>query len=243
EEGDIWLWDAATGKRRAITQTTDAESAPHFTFDEKRVTFVRANNVFAVDLAGGETTQLTNVAGPDDKGPNVTLWDDKKGTDSQEVVKKEEKQLLDVVARRAKRREEDEAKKKREHPLKPFKLAKGQTIGDGRLTPDGKSGVVGGREARLRRGPLHGQQGSLDHGLRSGRAEGPRHRVAARRRLDPLGGALDRSGVERQRHDLLRVGSDRLHAFVHRAVRRRRAQAAHQRRLRGRLGGAVARQT
>jgi dipeptidyl aminopeptidase/acylaminoacyl peptidase len=142
EEGDIWLWDAATGKRRAITQTTDSESSPHFTFDEKRVTFVRANNVFAVDLAGGETTQLTNVAGPDDKGPNVTMWDDKKGTDSQEVVKKEEKQLLDVVARRAKKREEDEAKRKREHPLKPFKLSKDQSIADGRLTPDGKSVVV-----------------------------------------------------------------------------------------------------
>src|SRR5207253_998435 len=61
---------------------------------------------------------------------------------SQEVVKKEEKQLLDVVARRAKKREEDEAKRKREHPLKPFKLSKDQSIADGRLTPDGKSVVV-----------------------------------------------------------------------------------------------------
>jgi dipeptidyl aminopeptidase/acylaminoacyl peptidase len=142
EDGDVYLWDAASGKRRAITRTTDAESAPHFTFDEKRVTFVRGNNVFAVDLSSGETTQLTNVAGLEDKGPNVTLWDEKKGTDSQEYVKKEEKQLFDVVARRAKKREEDEAKKKREHPLKPFKLAKGQSVSDGRLTPDGKYVVV-----------------------------------------------------------------------------------------------------
>jgi len=139
EEGDIFLWD---GKRHAITQTTDSESSPHFTFDEKHVTFVRNNNVFAVDLATGETKQLTNVAGPDDKGPNVTLWDDKKGTESQEFVKKEERELLDVVARRAKKREEEEAKQKREHPLKPFKLSKGQRIADGRLTPDGKYVVV-----------------------------------------------------------------------------------------------------
>jgi dipeptidyl aminopeptidase/acylaminoacyl peptidase len=139
EEGDIFLWD---GKRHAITQTTDSESSPHFTFDEKRVTFVRNNNVFAVDLSSGETVQLTNVAGPDDKGPNVTLWDEKKGTESQEYVKKEERQLLDVVARRAKKREEDEAKRKREHPLKPFKLTKEQSVADGRLTPDGKYVVV-----------------------------------------------------------------------------------------------------
>src|SRR5205085_4795796 len=142
EDGDIFLWDAGTGKRRTITHTTDSESSPHFTFDEKRVTYVRASNVFAVDLATGETAQLTNVAGPDDKGPNVTLWDDKKGTESQEFVKKEERQLLDVVARRAKKREEDEAKEKREHPLKPFKLSKGQRVADGRLTPDGKYVVV-----------------------------------------------------------------------------------------------------
>jgi dipeptidyl aminopeptidase/acylaminoacyl peptidase len=140
EEGDIWLWDAATGKRRALTQTNDTESSPHFTFDERRVTYVRGNNVFAVDLASGETRQLTNVAGPEDKGPNVTLWydKDKKGTESQEYVKKEERELLDIVARRARKREEEEAKRKREHPLKPFKLAKGQSVTDARLTPDGK---------------------------------------------------------------------------------------------------------
>ena len=139
DEGDIFLWD---GKRHTLTQTTETESSPHFTFDEKRVTFVRGNNVFAVDLTSGEIAQLTNVAGPDDKGSNVTLWDDKKGTESQEFVKKEEKELLDVVARRAKKREEDEAKKKKEHPLKPFKLSKGQSVADARLTPDRKYVVV-----------------------------------------------------------------------------------------------------
>jgi dipeptidyl aminopeptidase/acylaminoacyl peptidase len=142
QEGDIFLWDAAIGKRRALTQTTDSESSPHFTFDEKRVTFVRGNNVYALDLASGELAQLTNIAGPDDKGPNVTMWDEKKGTESQEYIKKEERQLLDVVARRAKKREEDEAKRKREHPLKPFKITKDQSIADGRLTPDGKYVVV-----------------------------------------------------------------------------------------------------
>ena len=140
DEGDVFLWDSATGKRRALTQTTDVESAPQFTFDETRVTFVRANNVFAIDLAAGSLTQLTNIVTPDDKGPNVTLWDDaaKKGTPSQEYIKGEERKLLDIVDRRAKKREEDEAKRKREHPLKPFKLDKKQTVVNARLAPDGK---------------------------------------------------------------------------------------------------------
>src|SRR5262245_27375453 len=132
DDGDIYLW--ADSKRRALTQTNDAESGPQWTYDEKRVTFIRANNVFAVDLGNGSVAQLTNVAGPEDKNP---LWDDKKGTDSQEYLKKEERKLLDIVERRAKKREEDEAKKKKEHPLKPFKLERKQTVTAAKLTPDG----------------------------------------------------------------------------------------------------------
>ena len=140
DDGDIYLWEG--GRRRALTQTTDPESSPHFTFDEQRVTFVRNNNVFALSLDDGSLVQLTNVAGPDDKGPNVTMWDDKKGTESQEYLKAEERKILDIVDARAKKREEDEAKKKREHPLKPLKLAKGQSVTDARLTPDGRFVVV-----------------------------------------------------------------------------------------------------
>jgi len=144
DDADIYLWDSATGKRRALTQTNDVESAPQFTFDEGRVTFVRANNVFAIDLANGSLTQLTNIVAPDDKGPNVTLWDDaaKKGTASQEYIKSEERKLLDIVDRKAKKREEDEAKRRREHPIKPFKLDKKQTVVNARLSPDGKTIVL-----------------------------------------------------------------------------------------------------
>jgi dipeptidyl aminopeptidase/acylaminoacyl peptidase len=144
DDADVYLWDSAAGKRRALTQTNDVESAPQFTFDETRVTFVRANNVFAIDLGNGSITQLTNIVAPDDKGPNVTLWDDaaKKGTASQEYIKGEERKLLDIVDRRAKKREEDEAKRKREHPIKPFKLDKKQTVVNARLSPDGKTIVL-----------------------------------------------------------------------------------------------------
>jgi dipeptidyl aminopeptidase/acylaminoacyl peptidase len=144
DDGDVFLWDSATGKHRALTQTNDIETSPQFAFDETRVTFIRSNNVFAIDLANGALTQLTNVVAPDDKGPNVTLWDDaaKKGTASQEYVKAEERKLLDVIDRKAKKREEDEAKRKREHPIKPFKLDKKQTLASARLTPDGKYVVV-----------------------------------------------------------------------------------------------------
>ena len=134
EDGDIYLWN---GKRRALTRTTDAESSPHFTQDEQRVTFVRNNNLFAVSLRDGSIAQLTNFVEQDDKSPNVALWDDKKGTASQEYVKSEERKLLAVVDERARKREEDEVKKKQEHPIRPFKLDKHQTVPDAQLSPDG----------------------------------------------------------------------------------------------------------
>jgi dipeptidyl aminopeptidase/acylaminoacyl peptidase len=144
DEGDVFLWESATGKRRALTQTNDSESSPQFTFDETRVTFVRSNNVFAIDLSNGSLTQITNIVGPDDKGSNVTMWDDaaKKGTASQEYIKAEERKLLDIIDRKAKKREEDEAKRKREHPIKPLKLDKKQTVATARLTPDGQYVVL-----------------------------------------------------------------------------------------------------
>ena len=136
QDGDVYVWEA--GKHRAVTQTADIESSPHFTFDEQHVTYVRNNNLFETSLRDGSTLQLTNVVGPDDKGPNVTLWDEKKGTPSQEFVKAEERKLLSVVDERARQREEEEAKKKKEHPIKPFKIDKHQSMFNMELTPDGR---------------------------------------------------------------------------------------------------------
>ncbi|HEY5611373.1 MAG TPA: prolyl oligopeptidase family serine peptidase [Thermoanaerobaculia bacterium] len=136
EDGDLYLFDSAAGSRRNLTKTVESESNPRFTKDEKRVAFVRSNNLFVLSLADGSIAQMTNIVGAEDKGPNVSLWDEKKGTESQEFLKKEERELLDIIERRAKKREEEEAKRKRENPRKPFKLERRQTVMDLQLTPD-----------------------------------------------------------------------------------------------------------
>src|SRR5579872_2812109 len=43
---DILLYDSTTGVTRQLTHTEDAETNPHFTLDEKRVVFTRANNLY-----------------------------------------------------------------------------------------------------------------------------------------------------------------------------------------------------
>jgi dipeptidyl aminopeptidase/acylaminoacyl peptidase len=133
-EGDIFLYDAATETTRQLTKTEDAETDPHFTQDEKRVTFTRSNNLYVLSLDGGAIEEMTDIRPPGSPAPPQ----EEKGTASQEALKKETKDLLEVVRERAAERERQEAKRKSEHPRKPFILQAGQTVASLQLTPDEK---------------------------------------------------------------------------------------------------------
>ncbi|MEW6206823.1 MAG: prolyl oligopeptidase family serine peptidase [Acidobacteriota bacterium] len=133
-DGDIFLYDHAQQKRRAVTRTADIESNARFTRDGRRITFTRANNLFALSLDTGWLEQITDirsggVAGPSARGPQ-------RGTESQEYLKKEERELIDAVKRRAQRREEEEERRKRENPRKAFNLSGRQAVANLQLSPD-----------------------------------------------------------------------------------------------------------
>jgi dipeptidyl aminopeptidase/acylaminoacyl peptidase len=159
EDGDIFLYERAGGKRQQLTKTTDAESNPHFTLDQKRIWFVRQNNIFVMSLDGGLLVQMTDIRpavgsgvapsvpvagglGAGGQRGSAAVQSQQKGTDSQEFLKKEERELLEVVRERAQQREEQEAKrKKREQERekrKPFNVPAGQTVGALFLSPDEK---------------------------------------------------------------------------------------------------------
>ena len=141
EDGDIYLYDGTSNKRRNLTHTTEAESSPRWTQDERHVAYVRGNNLYVLSLEDGELEQLTNIVAADEKGPQVDLWQekDKNKSANQLWVEKEERKLIDTIDRRAKKKEADEAKKKKENPRKLFKLEAKQNVADLELTPDGKS--------------------------------------------------------------------------------------------------------
>lgn len=140
KDGDVFLYDAVAKKRRALTDTNDSESSPRFTRDEKRVTFVRGNNLYVLSLSDGTLVQLTNIVSGDEKGPNVSLFEEemKDATASQKWIADEAKKLSDVVARRAAEKKEEDAKKKAAIAVAPMKLKKGESIADLELTPDEK---------------------------------------------------------------------------------------------------------
>ncbi|HUR79849.1 MAG TPA: prolyl oligopeptidase family serine peptidase [Thermoanaerobaculia bacterium] len=136
DRGDLFLFEK--NKRRALTHTIGNESQPRFTKDEKHVAFVRDNNLFVLSLVDGSTTQITNIVGADEKGPNVSLFEDenKDRTASQKWVSEEAKKLSDVLTRREAERKEDDAERKKEIAIAPLKLKKGESVQDLRLTPD-----------------------------------------------------------------------------------------------------------
>ncbi|HUQ94883.1 MAG TPA: alpha/beta fold hydrolase [Bryobacteraceae bacterium] len=131
-EGDLFLYDQMTGKRHHLTKTLDAESSPRFTHDEKRIAFVRANNLYVLSPQDGAVEQLTDIRAPGSPAND----EDRKGTDSQEFLKKEQRDLLDYVREQAKKRDEDLAKRKKANPRKPFRLAARQSISALQLSPD-----------------------------------------------------------------------------------------------------------
>ncbi|MFN7936229.1 MAG: prolyl oligopeptidase family serine peptidase [Bryobacteraceae bacterium] len=131
-DGDIFLYDQMAGRRHRLTHTTDTESSPRFTQDEKRVTFVRGNNLYVLSPRDGAIEQLTDIR----SGGGQNDDEDKKGTDSQEFLKKEERDLLETVRERAKKREEDRDRRKKENPRKPFRLAARQSVRAMQLSPD-----------------------------------------------------------------------------------------------------------
>ncbi|MGZ8844988.1 MAG: prolyl oligopeptidase family serine peptidase [Pyrinomonadaceae bacterium] len=135
DEGDIFIYEHAKGARRQITRTVDAETNPHFTFDQKRIYFSRLNNLYVMTLDSGSLEQLTDIrTGGGGAAPSATP----KGTDSQEYLKKEERALLDAVRERAEQREEQEKRRKEREKRKPFSLPTGQNAININLSPDGK---------------------------------------------------------------------------------------------------------
>ena len=61
EDGDIFLYDNATGQRQQITRTTDAESNARFTRDQKHISFMRQGNLYTLALDGGSLVQVTDI--------------------------------------------------------------------------------------------------------------------------------------------------------------------------------------
>lgn len=167
EEGNIFLYDHASGQRKAVIKTSDPESNAHFTFDQKQIYFTRQNNLYVMSLDGGSLEQLTDIrtggaatptaqvgppfrgggggggfggfgGGGGGTGGGGNTGSAQQGTESQDYLKKEERALLDAIREKAEQREEQDAKRKQREGRKSFTVPTGQNVTSLNLSPDGK---------------------------------------------------------------------------------------------------------
>jgi dipeptidyl aminopeptidase/acylaminoacyl peptidase len=61
QRGDVYLWEAARGARRRVTDTPVQESNAQISADGRTVFFVRENNAYSISLETGLLRQLTDI--------------------------------------------------------------------------------------------------------------------------------------------------------------------------------------
>ncbi len=149
KDGDIFYTDVKTGKTKRITQTVDTENNPQFSFNESKIVYNRSQNLFAWDISGGETMQLTNVktgdaapttpaagfAGRSGNTPPTAA-----GNQQEQWLKNDQLRYFEVLKERKEKREAAEAYTKRlpkEKDLRSISL-EDKSLQGLSISPDGR---------------------------------------------------------------------------------------------------------
>lgn len=136
--GDLWLVELPSGNARQLTRTTEAESAPAFHRDGRRVFYRRGQNLFELELATGAVRQLTDIRpGPAPADPGAL-------TGQRGWLAGEERRLLAVINERVTRdsvNRVERAAREAADP-RPLYLAARESAGQLLASPDGRHVLV-----------------------------------------------------------------------------------------------------
>ncbi len=111
-DNDIIYKDVKTGKEKRITQTVEVESNPQFSFNGTKIIYNRSQNLYAWDIAGGETIQLTNIrtAGTGPGGATPPTTGGRTGGNVQEDwLKNDQLQYFQVLKERKEKKDQADA--------------------------------------------------------------------------------------------------------------------------------------
>jgi dipeptidyl aminopeptidase/acylaminoacyl peptidase len=123
-EGDLYLVDTRSATVRRLTQTVAPESSPSIAADGTAIYFVRDNNAFRIEVAGGLVRQLTDVrTGPEPKEDSVF-------TGQRGVLRAQQRELFDAVRERARLDSLARADRRAHEALspKPLYLGRGERV-------------------------------------------------------------------------------------------------------------------
>ena len=134
KDGDIFYANSKTGNTRRITQTTDTETNPQFSFNETRVVYSLNQNLYAWNISTGEIQQLTNTRAGTTAGSSA-----KENGQQEEWLRNDQLHYFDVLRSRKEKKEAAETYTKTTKP----KELRSISIGDKQLqglaiSPDGR---------------------------------------------------------------------------------------------------------
>ncbi len=113
KDGDIFYTELKTGRTRKITETTDTETNPQFSFGDSRIVYNRGQNLFSWNIATGETQQLTNLkpgsapAAP--VNPAAAQTNASSGNQQEAWLKKDQLQYFEVLRSRKEKKDKADA--------------------------------------------------------------------------------------------------------------------------------------
>jgi dipeptidyl aminopeptidase/acylaminoacyl peptidase len=150
KDGDVFYTDKKTNKTKRITQTTDTETNPRFSFNETKIVYSRNQNLYAWDIISGETMQLTALKtgdaasaappqrGGTNQGPRTGTTGS--GNQQEEWLKTDQLQFFQVLKERKEKREKGEAYDKslpKPKELRSISL-EDKTLSGLNVSPDGR---------------------------------------------------------------------------------------------------------
>ena len=132
KDGDVFFKDIKTGNTKRIIQTTEKETNPVFSFDDKKIVYTSNLNLYAWDIATGETMQLTNLESKDpEKKTTVTT--------EEQWLKNDQLQSLRVLKERKEKKDATDAYNKSLSPKELRSINIGEQILLGlTISPDGR---------------------------------------------------------------------------------------------------------
>ncbi|MCK5146408.1 S9 family peptidase [bacterium] len=119
--GDIYLSDMHTCNEHKLTVTSQRESNPKFTHDEDAVIYRMDNNLYRLDLSGGNIRQLTYFISGKGSGNSEKILNDQEQYLSDEAFA-----LSEVLTQRKMVRETSKASQKAEKPKEPSTISLGK---------------------------------------------------------------------------------------------------------------------
>lgn len=133
KDGDIFFTELNPARTRRITQTTERETDPQFSFADSRIVYNRNGNLFSWNIVTGETRQLTNIR-------TETRQRNRDTTLQEQWLRKDQLEYFEILRERKQKREEAENYNRNatQKELRSIPVSEDKRVQSLGISPDGR---------------------------------------------------------------------------------------------------------